>query len=138
MKTKLYNLKNARAKYKRFYGIDFGDEYDIHHIDLDKSNNDIENLLLLPKELHKEYHRALKQLAEWGIDYTETNNIIIPLFLVKNNDTLYFAYQAIQNYIKCYRKCSVWIARKNSMERGGKKCWDGIIDTDCQHYKNCK
>ena len=49
-------LKNYREKYKRYYDIDFGKEYDIHHIDFNRSNNDISNLLLLPNKLHHQYH----------------------------------------------------------------------------------
>ena len=49
-------LKNYREKYKRYYDIDFDKEYDIHHIDFNRSNNDISNLLLLPNKLHHQYH----------------------------------------------------------------------------------
>lgn len=49
-------LKNYREKYKRYYGINFGKEFAIHHIDGDRSNNDIKNLLLLPADLHSKYH----------------------------------------------------------------------------------
>ncbi len=34
------------------------DGYDIHHIDGDRNNNDISNLLALPSELHRKYHIA--------------------------------------------------------------------------------
>jgi hypothetical protein len=78
------NLKNYREKYKRYYGIDFGKEYAIHHIDLDRSNNDISNLLLLPKELHAKYHMILnaisicpdKPKADGFIDVRISNAII--------------------------------------------------------------
>lgn len=49
-------LKDYRLKYKRYYGIDFNSDYVIHHIDLNHNNNDIDNLILLPKELHERYH----------------------------------------------------------------------------------
>lgn len=49
-------LKNYREKYKRYYGIEFGKEFAIHHIDGDRGNNDIKNLLLLPADLHSKYH----------------------------------------------------------------------------------
>ena len=43
--------------YKDATGIDFdSSNYEVHHIDEDRSNNDIENLVLLPKELHSKYH----------------------------------------------------------------------------------
>ena len=45
-----------RQYYKEFFGIDFDKEYAIHHIDFDRGNNDISNLLLLPIKLHSKYH----------------------------------------------------------------------------------
>ena len=56
-------LKDYREKYKRFYNIEFGAEYVIHHIDLDRTNNDISNLLLLPRELHAKYHLILNAIS---------------------------------------------------------------------------
>lgn len=53
---------NYRKYYKEYYGIDFGSEYDIHHIDFDRNNNSIENLLLLPKSLHNKYHFYVRSL----------------------------------------------------------------------------
>ena len=53
---KICELKNYREKYKRYYGIEFGTEYVVHHIDENRGNNSIDNLLLLPKELHSKYH----------------------------------------------------------------------------------
>ena len=47
-----------RKKYKDYFKIQFGKEYDIHHIDFNHKNNDIENLLLLPKDLHQRLHKV--------------------------------------------------------------------------------
>lgn len=52
-------LKDYREKFKRYYGLSFSKDYHIHHIDLDHSNNDIENLMIVPKELHEVYHECL-------------------------------------------------------------------------------
>ena len=46
-------LKDYRLKYKRYYNIDYDSSFDIHHIDINHENNDIKNLLLLPRSLHK-------------------------------------------------------------------------------------
>lgn len=59
-------MENYRLKYKRYYGIDFDNKYDVHHIDFDRTNNDISNLILLPKELHAKYHMLINDLG--GID----------------------------------------------------------------------
>ena len=47
------NENSYREKYKRYYGIEFGKDFVIHHIDFDRENNDISNLVLLPRELHE-------------------------------------------------------------------------------------
>ena len=49
-------LKNYRQKYKYHYKINFDNKYVIHHIDGDRDNNDIKNLVLLPRDLHSKYH----------------------------------------------------------------------------------
>lgn len=59
---------NYRKYYKEYYGIDFGSEYSIHHIDFNRDNNCICNLILLPNRLHRKYHFVLNALgAENGI-----------------------------------------------------------------------
>lgn len=56
-------MESYRTVFKKHYGIDFSREYDIHHIDLNHNNNDINNLMLLPKELHSEYHTLLNSVC---------------------------------------------------------------------------
>lgn len=44
-------------KFKDFYKTDWNsNKYEIHHIDKNRSNNDIDNLVLLPKKLHHQFH----------------------------------------------------------------------------------
>ena len=38
-----------------------GEDKEIHHIDLDPENNNVDNLVVLGKEEHRELHRILKQ-----------------------------------------------------------------------------
>lgn len=47
---------NYRKLYAKHYGIKIPPEYDIHHIDFNRENNDIKNLILLPKSLHHKLH----------------------------------------------------------------------------------
>ena len=54
---------NYRQLYKNRYGIDFGAEMAVHHIDFDRSNNDIDNLLLMPKGLLAKYNFCLNALG---------------------------------------------------------------------------
>lgn len=55
-----------RQLYKDYYGIDFDDSMIVHHIDFDRKNNSIENLLLMPRELHAKYHWNISALGGSG------------------------------------------------------------------------
>lgn len=46
---------NYRAEYERIYGK-IPEGFVIHHIDGNRNNNDISNLLMIPKKLHAKYH----------------------------------------------------------------------------------
>lgn len=78
-------IKNYRTKYKRYFGIDFDQNFDIHHINFDRSDNEIKNLLLLPKELHAKYHFILNAIGATNgnadltlnnLNVTEYNSLI--------------------------------------------------------------
>ena len=48
---------NYRKLYEQAFGIKIPSDYDVHHLDFDHSNNDLSNLLLLPRKLHQEIHK---------------------------------------------------------------------------------
>lgn len=56
-------MVDYRRAYKRYFNIEFGSEYVVHHIDFDRENNDISNLLLLPRELHSKYHMIINAIT---------------------------------------------------------------------------
>ena len=45
-----------RKKYEEELGILLPKDYDVHHINQDRCDNSIENLVALPKPLHQRYH----------------------------------------------------------------------------------
>ena len=53
---------NYRKYYEKCLDIKIPKGFVIHHIDFDRNNNDISNLLMLPKDLHEEYHKVLGEL----------------------------------------------------------------------------
>ena len=59
-----------RQLYKDYYNIQFGHDMVVHHIDFDRNNNDIRNLILLPNKLHAKYHFALSML--FGLEKQES------------------------------------------------------------------
>lgn len=52
-------MENYRKIYEDKCKIVIPKNYDIHHIDFNRNNNDIENLVMLPHELHTKYHELL-------------------------------------------------------------------------------
>ena len=52
-------MKDYKKKFKEHYNIDFEKDYVIHHIDLNKNNNEITNFMIMPKKLHQTYHFLL-------------------------------------------------------------------------------
>lgn len=60
-----------RLIYEDYYKIKIPDDWDIHHIDEDKSNNDINNLVLMTHEEHTILHKSNN---EWRILKKGKNN----------------------------------------------------------------
>lgn len=55
--------------YAQTYGINWDADMEIHHIDRNRQNNDISNLILLPGYLHHDLHNCLHEavfLSEQG------------------------------------------------------------------------
>ena len=108
---------NYREKYKQHYGIDFGPEYEVHHLDLNHQNDDIENLLLLPKEIHIEYHRALFALTPF--DSFEFNKGIIkfdPTIRGLDEPCATVDMQKINTFISVYKSCQPWMDYKHYLD----------------------
>lgn len=56
-------MKTYRKKwYDRFNECD--KTFEVHHIDFDRNNNDLNNLVAIPKILHSEYHLTINILKE--------------------------------------------------------------------------
>ena len=57
------NTVDYRRLYKEYYGIEFSWDMVVHHIDYDRCNNDINNLILIPQALHSRYHSIMTHLG---------------------------------------------------------------------------
>lgn len=106
-------LKNYRLKYKRYYGIDFGSDYVIHHIDFDRNNNDISNLLLLPTELHQRYHFYLTALCgpSW-----KTGELLLNTKLSRFGLIPYSSDEMLLGLIETIKECQKWLLYKEHLD----------------------
>ena len=107
------DIKNYRKKYKRYYGIDFDNNYVIHHLDFDRTNNDISNLLLLPKELHQKYHFYLQAVGnnEW-----KTGKLEINIRIDKHGRYEYYSDHMLVELLETIKECQKWLAYKEQLD----------------------
>jgi hypothetical protein len=54
-------MTDYKKLYAKTYGITWDADMEIHHIDRNRQNNDISNLILLPGYLHHELHNFLHE-----------------------------------------------------------------------------
>lgn len=104
---------NYRKYYAEYYSISFDSSYHIHHIDLNKDNNDISNLILLPSKLHTRYHYILKVInnnnneSKQGLIDFRISSVLFNNYEDTSNKMLIF----IPNLIL---ECQYWINLKNN------------------------
>lgn len=99
-----------RKLYKNYYGIDFDKNYEIHHIDLNHENNEISNLVLLPKKLHRKYH-----LYIYGYDdnHELKLNVEISGNCLSANT---YNMSVIENVMEVLNECNKWYDYKLYLE----------------------
>lgn len=101
-----------REKYKRHYGIEFGKNYVIHHIDEDRTNNDISNLILLPHVLHSKYHHC-KTMMLFQMQNGFAFNLSYSASCVRS---LQFSH--LDEFREVLKEIQVWIERKHLADMG--------------------
>lgn len=98
---------NYRKYYKNYYNIDFDKKYVVHHIDCNRENNNIHNLVLLPVELHIKYHNQ-KIIIE---------NIEMPTKICGNGNSGYSCYlYELKKFINILEECNKWYDYKMYLE----------------------
>lgn len=63
-------IKDYRKYYERCMGEPIPPGFEVHHLNLDHSNNHIENLIAIPQDLHRKFHLLLGELQRLSSDDT--------------------------------------------------------------------
>ncbi len=108
-------MENYRKIYKESYGIEFSNKYDIHHLNLNHDDNNLDNLLLLPKELHHSYHELLKTLKSWDNDEPLTIFLYCGIHSTMFNGDQYSLIM-MNEFIRVLQECNKWYDYKLFLE----------------------
>ena len=104
--------KEYKKLYERELNIKIPKGYDIHHIDFNRENNNIENLVMLPRKLHQEYHElAHKMIKNYNIQIKLLS--IIEQGSLVNNYIRYEQIPTMIKYLDCYMKCCKYLDYRN-------------------------
>lgn len=105
-------MKNYRKLFEQSYNIKIPDDMEIHHIDLDHNNNELENLMIIPKELHNEYHKVLSEFERTRIQ-------IINIITGNELNNIVESENILISFLEIKKKCNKWLDFTRSLERKG-------------------
>lgn len=92
-------MEDYRKIYEDKCHIKIPKGYEIHHIDFDRNNNDIRNLVMLPKEAHQQYHKCIEELEKFDIQKVITSVLDNGNGINRMNSYYY------TKFIKVYEEC---------------------------------
>lgn len=99
---------NYRKFYEKQCNIKIPKGYEIHHIDRNRENNDIKNLVMLPKKLHKQYHFRLTILNSFTFKvYTEITSVV-ETGCGYNNWFINEYFKRISDFNEVWEECCKW------------------------------
>lgn len=105
MEKEISKIKDYRREFKKYYNLELSEEYDVYHIDLNHENNDMNNLMILPKILHIKYHSLLNDLRISKPIKTITLDLKIHGNQINLNS---YNLQIIKDLISVLDECAKW------------------------------
>jgi hypothetical protein len=110
-----YILKsNYKIKYCKITGISVPRDFEVHHIDLDRSNNHISNLVALPIDIHRKYHAERVKIVMIS-QFERENNLIINVDLKEYGSSNAEIADIINEFSDIQNKASFWVGYRNAL-----------------------
>ena len=82
--------------------------YEIHHIDHNRENNEIQNLVLLPDTLHRAYHNSKMKIEQWELNF----------LLKMRNDFVTIGNTELKNFLEILDKCNAFVRLRDCLING--------------------
>lgn len=118
-----------RKIYAEHYGIRIPKDYDIHHIDLNHDNNNLENLILIPHELHMRLHKCINGgLVSIAAETLQFRFCVMPSHC---NASAYH----LKQFAEVYDELTIWSSRKDFEDRR-LYGYDGYMPFDYNEFRN--
>lgn len=99
-------MTDYKKVYAERFGISWDNDLEIHHIDRNRENNEISNLILLPRELHSELHKWLNEIRNYeGASGKDVLTLMQEQVLNIGNT---FVADSIEGLANVLSKCMRW------------------------------
>lgn len=104
-------MAKKNSNYRKFYASHYGIEWDtkefqVHHIDGNRENNSIDNLVLLPRELHAKIHATIPVPFQEGLTVQEAVKKF--QWAVLNGYSDWLMGVEIPTFYDVMKECSYW------------------------------
>ena len=103
-------MSRCRTVYAKHYGIIIPRDFRILHIDGDKTNNRISNLLMLPKETYNALLKSYRALCYTGTDYNFRRKV---LYALKDDHSCDDFVADLENFYFSMQDVFPWVASKH-------------------------
>ena len=101
-------MEQYRIIYEETYGVKLPKDFDVHHIDGNRSNNDPDNLIAIPRKLHQELHVA-KNNYDLNIQGFSSESLKLR---TNEMSSQIFLETAIKSYIAIIEKCAPYMTNR--------------------------
>lgn len=142
------NSNNKKTYYHRFKWISLNgkipEDFEIHHIDRNKLNNNILNLMCIHKSAHKTLHSTGKNNSMFGKYHTQESKDKISALAkgryVGKNNPMYGTCRKINTWSKKNNACIICSSAefKHAAKEMCKKCYAKIAWRDFKNGKRTK
>jgi hypothetical protein len=115
MPAKRYG-KIAREIFQEATGVTLSSRFHVHHIDSDKNNNRIFNLVAIPNDVHSKYHFWKRELCLQLGRFMDQIDCFLPHYGAFETETI---AAAARSYQEIWDVVFLWVQRRDDILRTG-------------------
>ena len=94
-----------KKDYEEYYGMRIPNDWEVHHINYNHTDNSLDNLIALPADLHKQLHVTYAKFLQSKLSFKLSD---IHLHSGKTNNYSYFM-EALADYVNAVETCTPYM-----------------------------